>query len=322
MLQRLVHDTELQRALLLLIPAAAWVLLFVNRKYTVREYSGAFLAYVWQFQTSLILNIVLVTSGFWNFEAKSHLLYGVPVDVMMGQAVLLGAVNFLILRNSFLGFKAVASLPILCFIYAYSAIATPQPLWWLGIVALTVISIIPSLLIAEWTADDRHVYMRSSLQTLSWVCLLLWLFPSSLFEHTNHSWEPLLTRPLWQNALYLLPLLIPALMLLSALRQFAVEGGGTAFPYDPPKTLVTKGVYAHLSNPMQLGVCLLMAWWGVMTESAWVALSSIVAVFLFIVFKDICNGSCAIGEQDPNWAIYQKEVPKWTPRLKPWKLKA
>ena len=65
-----------------------------------------------------------------------------------------------------------------------------------------------------------------------------------------------------------------------------------------------------------------MAWWGVMTESAWVSLSAIVAVFLFIVFKDICNGSCAIGEQDPHWAIYQKEVPKWIPRMTPWKLKA
>jgi hypothetical protein len=311
---------ELQKALLLLIPSAAWVLLFVSRKYTVREYSGAFLAYVWQFQTSLILNIILVANGFWNFETQNHLLYGIPVDVLMGQAVLLGAVNFLIFRKIALGLKLAGAVPVLCCIFAYSAIVVPQPLWWLGIIVLAIVSIIPSLLVAEWTTDDRHVGMRSTLQTLSWVCLLLWLFPSAIFAHTNHSWEPLLTRPFWQNALYALPLVIPAMMLLSALRQFAVEGGGTAFPYDPPKTLVTKGVYAYLSNPMQLGICLLMAWWGVITESAWVSLSAVVAVFLFIVFKDICNGSCAIGEQDPNWAIYQKEVPKWIPRLKPWKL--
>jgi hypothetical protein len=71
---------------------------------------------------------------------------------------------------------------------------------------------------------------------------------------------------------------------------------------------------------MQLGICLAMAWWGVVTASIAVALASLVALMLFLVFKDACNGSCAIGERDPNWARYQREVPKWFPRRRAWVL--
>jgi steroid 5-alpha reductase family enzyme len=65
----------------------------------------------------------------------------------------------------------------------------------------------------------------------------------------------------------------------------------------------------------------MMAWWGVVLQSVLVSSSAVVAVLLFIVFKDICNGSCAIGEKDPAWYHYQKEVPKWVPRLTRWERK-
>jgi protein-S-isoprenylcysteine O-methyltransferase Ste14 len=115
--------------------------------------------------------------------------------------------------------------------------------------------------------------------------------------------------------LYGIPTLIPAYLILNALYVFARDGGGTGFPYDPPKRLVTTGVYAHLSNPMQLGICLLMAWWGVMVECVYVSLTSLVALMLFTVFKQICNGSSQVGKTDPRWATYQRTTPKWLPRL-------
>ncbi|HVO02950.1 MAG TPA: hypothetical protein VMT54_12150 [Candidatus Cybelea sp.] len=59
---------------------------------------------------------------------------------------------------------------------------------------------------------------------------------------------------------------------------------------------------------------------GVVTESLAVSVSPCVAVLLFIVFKDVCNGSSAIGEHDPNWAIYRREVRSWIPRLAPFTL--
>jgi protein-S-isoprenylcysteine O-methyltransferase Ste14 len=318
MLQHLVNSPALQKTLLLLLPAAIWAALLVSRRYSAREYAGSFLAYVWHFQASLLLNIVLLRSGVWQFSSANPLFFGVPIDLIMGQGILLGAVNTLLLGR--LGFAvrfAVAVLGLVL-IYSQSAMVVAQSSPWSALAMLTALAAVPSLKLAEWTTEDRRVVARSALQSANWVCLLLWLFPSAVFQNTGDSWHPFLDRPAWANALYLMPLVIPTGLIVSALRQFAIEGDGTAFPYDPPKRLVTRGVYAYLSNPMQVGICLSMAWWGVVIESLPVSISAGVAVFLFVVFKDICNGSCAIGEQDPNWAIYQKEVPRWIPRTRAW----
>jgi len=43
-----------------------------------------------------------------------------------------------------------------------------------------------------------------------------------------------------------------------------------------------------------------------------------VALALSLAFKDVCNGSCAIGQRDPNWAIYQRKVPNRIPRRTDW----
>jgi len=142
------------------------------------------------------------------------------------------------------------------------------------------------------------------------------MFPSTVFSLTTDSWDGILQRDLITTFIYLLPLVVPAYLLISALYQFAVEGNGTAFPYDPPKRLVIGGVYQYLSNPMQVGISLMMGWWGVVIQSMCISLSAMIAFILFIVFKDVCNGSCAIGKGNKEWEDYQQSVPKWLPKLK------
>jgi len=311
-----------QKAFLLLVPGGIWAMLLVGRRFSARNYAASFLAYAWHFQTALLLNILCSRLGLWSFSPASHHFYGVPIDFIMGQAILLGGVNTLVLQRFGFAVRLVAAIVTLVVIYALPAMVIVQTSPWPGIVALACISVAPSLKLAEWTAEDRHVGARAGLQSASRICLLFWLFPSSIFLNTGHTWYPMLDRPMWVNVLALLPMLIPAALIFGALRQFAVEGDGTGFPYDPPKRLVTGGVYAYLSNPMQVGICLAMAWWGVVTVSLAVSVSACVAVVLFIVFKDVCNGSCAIGERDPNWTNYQREVPRWIPRRTAWRLPA
>jgi hypothetical protein len=318
MLQHLFEKPELQKAVLLLLPVFMWVAQTASRRYSTREYAGAFLAFVWQFQASLILNIIFLRLGFWKFAPTDALLLGVPVDVMLGQTILLGPVIFLILRKISIYWKIIFSCLLLYGLFNTSIVML-QSYAWCGVISIMLMSIVPSLLIAEWTTTETHLYLRTILQSLSWASVLLWLFPSMIFQATDSSWAALLDRSIWKNFFYLLPLCIPAFILLSALKQFAVEGLGTAFPYDPPKRLVTHGIYAYLSNPMQVGICLMVGWWGVVLANYLLIISSIVAAILFRVFKDICNGSCAIGDENPDWDRYQNEVPKWIPRRTPWK---
>jgi protein-S-isoprenylcysteine O-methyltransferase Ste14 len=302
MWQPLVPESAGLRAVLLLLPVAGWIGLFLKGGFTARQNAGALLGFVWQFQ-ALLAMAAMFDSG---RNGTSTL------ELALGFAVLSGANFSLVFMQREAWRSALASAIMLC-LFLGSPLRQPGPF-----ALVLAFAVVPGLALARCTGAGRRIYLRSTLQALCWACLLLWLFPTLVFAKTGMTWQLLLSRPLWQNAMLGVPLVFPGYVLLSALYQFAAEGNGTGFPYDPPQCLVTNGIYAYLSNPMQLGICLLMLWWGVMLGSVWVALSAVVALFLFVVFKDVCNGSCAIGMTDENWAIYQREVPRWIPRMRPW----
>jgi protein-S-isoprenylcysteine O-methyltransferase Ste14 len=282
----------------LLLPVALWIGLFLRGTYSVREHTGALLAFIWQLQSGLIVALLLQGDA--------------QISLILGQAVMLGAIMTLLTTVQPLPI-GVAACAALLFFYAPAS-----PMFWQWYVSNLLCVCLPSLLLGRWTAQATHIYLRAILQTICWACLLLWLFPFTVFHQLKSGWEPLLNRSALNNMLFLAPMIVPGLLLLSASYQFSVEGNGTGFPYDPPEKLVTKGIYAYISNPMQLGICVLMLCWGFALMSIWICASAFVALFLFIVFKDICNGSCAIGKSDQNWQAYQREVPKWIPRLTPW----
>ncbi len=152
-----------------------------------------------------------------------------------------------------------------------------------------------------------------------WAGLLLWGFPSIALVAEGRDWTILLERTPSQNVFWLIPLVVPATLIIAALWQFAREGDGTGFPYDPPKRLVCHGIYAYLSNPMQVGIVLAMAWWGVVLQSPVVLTSAPVAALLFIVFSDVCSGVSNVAINDPGWRDYKRNVPAWRPRLSPWR---
>jgi protein-S-isoprenylcysteine O-methyltransferase Ste14 len=306
--------SEFTRALLLLLPAGILTWLFTHRAYPQRLWAGAFLAYVWQFQVRLLLFALGVQLGIWQFSVAASTLYGVPVDMLIGTSLLFGPLMAMLRPK----------LPVILLVFAdFFVMLIFLPMHLLGplaagwLFALSHLAVVPGILLARWTAEDSHLYARAVLQPVSWIILLLWLFPSIVFESSGGSWAQLLERPWHINLVYAIPLLIPTLLLANALYEFAVRGRGTAFPYDPPKHLVTTGVYRYVSNPMQLGIVLMMAGWGLLCQSLWITASAVIAVTLFTAFKDVCNGSCQIGAVDPNWLRYQAQVRKWLPRWTP-----
>ena len=51
------------------------------------------------------------------------------------------------------------------------------------------------------------------------------------------------------------------------MRDFYVAGKGTLAPWDPPKKLVTVGLYRLVRNPMYVGVILILLGWAIVTGS-------------------------------------------------------
>ena len=67
-------------------------------------------------------------------------------------------------------------------------------------------------------------------------------------------------------------LILPGMgVLLVCVRDFAVVGKGTLAPWDPPRRLVTTGLYARSRNPMYAGLLLLVAGIALAAGSTWVA---------------------------------------------------
>lgn len=303
-------------SLLLIGSLAIWAWYVTYPERTSREITATFFGFVWSFHAALIIHILLPGSYMPSFPLQQNLFYGVPLGWVITQAIILGALGPLVKTRYYsLRQKILSQSVLVMLVYTPATISINLSLIWVFMLML-IVNAIPAWLLSNWTRKDTCTGKRALLQSTAWAVFLFWFFPSVLNHLAGTGWSELLGRSIEQNVIYSLPLLLPGYLLINALYHFAVEGGGTAFPYDAPRRLVTRGVYQYISNPMQVGICLAMAWWGVMLENVWVLLSSLVAVILFVVFKNVCNGSCAIGLNNPEWEEYQRRVPKWWPRLK------
>ena len=100
---------------------------------------------------------------------------------------------------------------------------------------------------------------------------------------------------------------------------FAFIGKGTLAPWSPPGRLVVAGPYAYVRNPMitsvivvLLGEAIFFGSWPIL---AWTIFAFLLNHFYFI-FSEEPGLSKRFGEE---YEAYKKNVPRWVPRLKPWK---
>jgi len=111
-------------------------------------------------------------------------------------------------------------------------------------------------------------------------------------------------------------------VLLSAFGRFVVEGRGTPAPIAPTERLVVGGLYRHVRNPMYvavgativgqallLGRPLLLAYAGLF----WLVVAT------FVRSYEEPTLSARYGEE---YSAYQRAVPAWRPRLRPWSPKS
>jgi hypothetical protein len=105
---------------------------------------------------------------------------------------------------------------------------------------------------------------------------------------------------------------------VSAVLEFARRGGGTPLPYDPPGRLVTSGPYAYVGNPMQLGAVLLLAGWGALLGSPWVAAGGVMAHLYSVGLAAWDEGGDLDRRFGPAFRAYRGAVRRWWPRWRPW----
>lgn len=106
-----------------------------------------------------------------------------------------------------------------------------------------------------------------------------------------------------------------AIFMLNMFVYFALSGKGTPAPFDPPKKLITRGLFRYVRNPGYIGGALIVLGEGFFLESAVVfvfAASLCILFHLFVVYYEEPTLKREFGE---SYEDYLKAVPRWIPRL-------
>ena len=101
-------------------------------------------------------------------------------------------------------------------------------------------------------------------------------------------------------------------------RDFYAAGKGTIGPWDPPKHLVTVGLYRFTRNPIYIGDLILIAGWALGAGSPWIGWYLVILAIGFHL-RVIFHEELWLASNFPSdWAVYSANVPRWLPRLTPW----
>lgn len=121
----------------------------------------------------------------------------------------------------------------------------------------------------------------------------------------------------WRGAFWLAglaPVLVGVIVVFRTVRDFFVVGRGTLAPWDPPRRLVTVGLFGWCRNPMYVGVIVTVCGMAATMRSALVAGYAVVVIVVFharvVRFEEPWTARTFPGD----WAAYCERVPRW-PRL-------
>ena len=306
------------RALALYLPIALALLAWRVRRPSHRAAAGGLLASLWNFVALLAVNVAAIRAGWWHFDPTGARFYGVPVDLLLGWTVLWGIAAPLVATR-----VSVATLGIAALAADLALMPLCEPVlrlgerWLVGELVAVVFALIPGVLLARWTAEDRRLPARATLQLLCFAALVVGVLPATILTQTGGSWMALTSDAPRAILLQLQIAAIPALLGVSALQEFVERGRGTPLPFDSPRRLVTTGPYAYVANPMQLSTAVLLVVWGVVLQSGWVGLAGVMSFVYSAGLARMDEGVDLEQRFGEEWKSYRREVRNWIPRWRP-----
>lgn len=113
----------------------------------------------------------------------------------------------------------------------------------------------------------------------------------------------------------LVPISVGLVFMLNMFVYFASDGKGTPAPFDPPKKLVTGGLFCYVRNPGYIGAVFIIVGEGVLLEVAVIfgyAAFMWIMFHLYVVFFEEPSLKEKFGKA---YEKYVKTVPRWIPRL-------
>jgi len=255
-----------------------WWLLKAWIKPTPVELRRAALAAWFQFWFGLDADALLVQFGAWHYRPMGGTWHGVPIDLHVNWTLLWGFGFVWIARRIFRrprGWRGPL-LYLVAWIVVTVAfdvlirhwmlfVRSAAPWWWIADVAFLASVLGVTLWLERSIGHDAGecidlAGLRAAsplLRSAAWAGGFVWLF---------FVWLPPLVDRLARvgptRSFDVVALALSALGVVLgglAIAELALRGGGTPIPWDPPRRLVTSGLYAHVANPIQIAGLLLGA---------------------------------------------------------------
>ena len=143
--------------------------------------------------------------------------------------------------------------------------------------------------------------------------LILWLSKGTPFAASP---TPLTSPFFWLAILFAIP---GTTLAITSGALFFHFGEGTAAPWDPPRNLVIRGPYRYVRNPMITGVIMLLIaeslFFGSWPLAIWATIFAIGNAIYFPRFEE----PALIRRHGDPYQIYSQNVPRWIPRIRPWR---
>lgn len=325
------------------MPIALCVVAYFLRITRIRTFASPLLSFLWALSTLLILQRLNLYYGWWSFETHTACVLGMPVAFYLGWAIFWGLVPQLAWPK-----LDVLSIAIVAFSFDFLVMVLLKPAlelsgqslghappWLVGDAVGIVLVLVPGMLLFRWTEDETRLPLRATGQVILSGFVFLYLVPEIVFalRPGTPEWRPLLTTSGFMRQLWLQILLLLALPGIIAVQDFATRGRGTPLPYDPPRRLVTSGVYRYCANPMQLSCAAVMLTEAIMLRNLWLVAAAVMSTVYsaglahwdeevdlarrFGAGTSASDESSASARPNVNWTVYRAAVPAWSVRWRP-----
>jgi protein-S-isoprenylcysteine O-methyltransferase Ste14 len=155
------------------------------------------------------------------------------------------------------------------------------------------------------------ILIRALTYATFFVGFLLVFLPGEILEATGVPSQPIGLRQIAGIAIAA----AGAALTLACILTFVFVGKGTPAPFDPPRTLVIRGPYRWLRNPMYVGAGLALTGAAVFYGSP--ALAAYVGLFLLVMHVFVVSYEEPVLRQTfgGDYDAYCRRVHRWWPAL-------
>src|SRR5271169_3808690 len=108
-------------------------------------------------------------------------------------------------------------------------------------------------------------------------------------------------------------------LFIATVRMFILIGKGTIMPWDPTRRLIVASLYSYVRNPMILRLIILQIGEAILFTSYGIALLALFNLVLNTVYFILSEEPGLEKRFGQEYAQYKRNVPRWIPRLKPWR---